>query len=310
MLSKIDKSQALFIVAAVVFFWIGGLFTTLAPPLLDESWARPTEGLKDYATLAAEGDEEAALIVRGREIYVSEGCWYCHTQQVRSLLYETQRYGMAEEETYKRYGIRARIQAPPSQPGEYVFDTPHLLGTRRTGPDLGRVGGKYDNSWHINHLRDPRSTSPGSIMPAYSWVFTNEGQPTEDAIALTAYLQKLGTNLDWRAQGVEVARRLAGEEPGGGGEEATGLLLAHPWPSLFLHSPADVFHHILDEAGDDLAAPGLNTLAVLIHPKGLIVHKAFFNDFVFFRQKRVHLSLSLSLQAPLSSQLAFPQESG
>jgi cbb3-type cytochrome oxidase cytochrome c subunit len=103
------------------------------------------------------------------------------------------------------------IQAPPSQPGEYVYDKPHLLGTRRTGPDLGRVGGKYDNTWHINHLRDPRSTSPGSIMPSMTWLFDKNGQPTKDAVALVAYLQKLGTNIKWREQGVESYKKRLGQ---------------------------------------------------------------------------------------------------
>jgi cbb3-type cytochrome oxidase cytochrome c subunit len=116
---------------------------------------------------------------------------------------------MGEEETFKRFQIRALIQAPPSQPGEYVYDAPHLLGTRRTGPDLGRVGGKYDNTWHLNHFRDPRSTSPGSLMPGYTWLYDKAGQPTQEAIALVAYVQKLGTNIKWRELGVEQARALA-----------------------------------------------------------------------------------------------------
>ncbi len=115
---------------------------------------------------------------------------------------------MGEEETFKRFGIRTLIQAPPSQPGEYVYDQPHLLGTRRVGPDLARVGGKYDNTWHLNHFRDPRSTSPGSLMPAYTWLYDKAGQPTGEAIALVAYIQKLGTNYRWREEGVEQARAL------------------------------------------------------------------------------------------------------
>ncbi|HTR99513.1 MAG TPA: cbb3-type cytochrome c oxidase subunit II, partial [Bacteroidota bacterium] len=155
-----------------------------------------------------------ALEAKGKKIYEREGCMYCHTQQVRNLLEETERYGMGEEETFKRFGIRALIQAPPSQPGEYVYDRPHLLGTRRVGPDLARVGGKYDNTWHLNHLRDPRSTSPGSLMPAYTWLFDKAGQPTDEAQALVAYLQKLGTNYRWREEGVEQARALQAKRAG------------------------------------------------------------------------------------------------
>ena len=89
-----------------------------------------------------------------------------------------------------------------------MYDQPHLLGTRRVGPDLARVGGKYDNTWHLNHFRDPRSTSPGSLMPAYTWLFDKAGQPTNEAIALVAYVQKLGTNYRWREEGVEQAQAL------------------------------------------------------------------------------------------------------
>jgi len=167
---------------------------------MDDSLNTPAATAKDYTEL-----EE-----KGREIYIREGCVNCHTQQVRNLLEETKRYGMGEEETFKRYGVRGLIQAPPSQPGEYTFDKPHLLGTRRTGPDLARVGGKYDNTWHINHFRDPRSTSPGSIMPSMTWIFDDNGQPTEDAIALVAYLQKLGTNIPWREDGVAQYKKLHG----------------------------------------------------------------------------------------------------
>ncbi len=182
MLSKIDKSQALFIVAAVVFFWIGGLFTTLAPPFLDESWAKPAPGVKDYATLAAEGDEEAAKILRGRQIYVSEGCWYCHTQQTRTIEADTIRSGWREE------------RSPVSTPDEFVYDAPHMFGTRRVGPDLSRVGGKYDYQWHVSHFRNPRSLVPGSVMPPYPWIASNE----EDLEALIAYIQSLGRAKDWR----------------------------------------------------------------------------------------------------------------
>jgi cytochrome c oxidase cbb3-type subunit I/II len=192
------ESKAVLLIVGVAAFMALGTYFTMVVPLMDEKLYTPTSDAKAYTDLE----------LRGKEIYQNEGCWYCHTQQVRNLLSETKRYGMGEEETFKRFGIRALIQAPPSQPGEFVYDKPHLLGTRRIGPDLARVGGKYDNTWHINHLRDPRSTSPGSIMPAYTWLFDKAGQPTQDAIALVAYLQKLGSNIKWREEGVEQARKL------------------------------------------------------------------------------------------------------
>ena len=194
---KLEAKAVLLVVVVAVFMFLGS-YVTMVMPLTDPNLYVPTKDAKPYTELE----------MRGRQVYQREGCMYCHTQQVRNLLEETQRYGMGEEETYKRFGIRALIQAPPSQPGEYVYDSPHFLGTRRVGPDLARVGGKYDNSWHINHLRDPRSTSPGSLMPAYTWLFDKAGQPTGEAIALVAYLQKLGTNIKWREEGVEQAKKL------------------------------------------------------------------------------------------------------
>ncbi len=195
---KIESKAVLLVLGIAIFMFLGTYFTMIVP-LMDETLNTPTKEAKDYT----------AMELQGKKIYQSEGCWYCHTQQVRNLLEETQRYGMGEEETFKRFGVRALIQAPPTQPGECVYDKPHLLGTRRAGPDLARVGGKYDNSWHINHLRDPRSTSPGSLMPAYTWLFDKAGQPTQDAMALVAYIQKLGTNIKWREEGVERIKKLA-----------------------------------------------------------------------------------------------------
>jgi cytochrome c oxidase cbb3-type subunit I/II len=190
------KVSVLLIIVGALFFL--GTYFTLIVPLVDDELYKASNKFKDY------NDREK----KGRAVFIAEGCTYCHTVQVRHLLFETKRYGMSEEETYKKFGIRTLIQAPPSEPGEYVTDFPHLLGTRRVGPDLGRVGGKYDNTWHINHLRDPRTTTPGSIMPAYSWLFDKQGKPKEDAINLVAFLQKLGNNVDWRTQGVEQAKKL------------------------------------------------------------------------------------------------------
>jgi cytochrome c oxidase cbb3-type subunit I/II len=96
------------------------------------------------------------LELEGRDIYIREGCNNCHSQWVRPFRSETERYG--------EY----------SKSGEYVYDHPFLWGSRRTGPDLHRVGGKYPDGWHYNHMLDPRSTSPGSIMPPYPWLFEND----------------------------------------------------------------------------------------------------------------------------------------
>ncbi|MCA9786731.1 MAG: cbb3-type cytochrome c oxidase subunit II, partial [Candidatus Cloacimonetes bacterium] len=92
----------------------------------------------------------------GRDIYVSEGCYNCHSQMVRPMRHETERYG--------EY----------SKPGEFIYDRPFQWGSRRIGPDLHRVGGKYPDMWHVSHMEDPRSTTPQSIMPRYPWLAKND----------------------------------------------------------------------------------------------------------------------------------------
>lgn len=182
MLKNLDKNNVLFVSCAVGFFWIGGLLTTLAPPLLDKSWAKPVAGLPDYAALAAKGDAGAKLVTQGRAIYVREGCWYCHTQQTRTIEADTVRSGWRGE------------RSPVSTPDEFVYDAPHLFGTRRVGPDLSRVGGKYDRQWHVTHFRDPRSLVPGSAMPPFPWIVADP----QELDAVVAYLQTLGRQKDWR----------------------------------------------------------------------------------------------------------------
>jgi cytochrome c oxidase cbb3-type subunit I/II len=109
----------------------------------------------------------------GRDIYVREGCYNCHSQMIRPFRSETLRYG------------------PWSRAGEYTYDRPFQLGSRRIGPDLHRVGGKYPDAWHYEHMRDPRSTSPGSIMPPYQWLL-EDAYDVEDIRASVAALQTLG----------------------------------------------------------------------------------------------------------------------
>jgi cytochrome c oxidase cbb3-type subunit I/II len=94
--------------------------------------------------------------VLGRDLYIREGCVGCHSQMIRPFRSETERYG--------EY----------SKAGEFVYDHPFLWGSKRTGPDLHRIGGKYPDAWHFNHLENPRSTSPGSIMPNYAWLLSQK----------------------------------------------------------------------------------------------------------------------------------------
>jgi cytochrome c oxidase cbb3-type subunit I/II len=113
------------------------------------------------------------LEVVGRDIYIREGCVGCHSQMVRPFRSETERYG--------EY----------SKAGEFVYDHPFLWGSKRTGPDLHREGGKYPDAWHFNHMEDPRATSPGSIMPAYPWLLTQK-LDTSSLPARIRALRKIG----------------------------------------------------------------------------------------------------------------------
>lgn len=114
------------------------------------------------------------LEVAGRDIYVREGCYLCHSQMIRPMRAEMLRYGEW------------------TRAAEYQYDRPFLLGSRRLGPDLQRVGGKYPDAWHYEHMRDPRSTSPGSIMPTYAWLHRNKVDPA-DATASIVALSRVGT---------------------------------------------------------------------------------------------------------------------
>jgi cytochrome c oxidase cbb3-type subunit I/II len=115
-----------------------------------------------------------ALEVAGRDIYISEGCYLCHSQWVRPMRAEILRYG------------------PWSRAWEYQYDRPFQLGSRRIGPDLHRLGGKYPDAWHYEHMRDPRSTSPGSVMPSYAWLLSDRVDAAEVRASMVA-LRKAGT---------------------------------------------------------------------------------------------------------------------
>lgn len=134
------------------------------------------------------------LEVAGRDIYIREGCYTCHSQMVRPFRAETLRYGEW------------------SRADEYAWDRPFQLGSRRAGPDLHRVGGKYPDAWHFEHMRDPRTTSPGSIMPSYSWL-ADAVLDAADVKASVVALQRLGTPYtDAEVEGVAQSIRLQGSE--------------------------------------------------------------------------------------------------
>ncbi len=201
---KLENNAALLVFGILFVSAIGGLVQIL-PSLAQESLKTPTGNARVYS----------AVELVSRDIYIREGCSVCHSQQIRPLLAEVKRYG------------------PYSRAGEFVYDRPFLWGSKRTGPDLQRIGGKYSDIWQRVHLIDPRDVVPNSIMPAYPWLAERPasaagdiqanmralqrlGDPYDDAKieaapgqleglmevdALVAYLQMLGVGFDERASG-------------------------------------------------------------------------------------------------------------
>ena len=125
-------------------------------------------------------DSYAEALRLGRDLYIGQACWHCHSQYVRVVSNEEQRFG------------------PPSTAQEFqnALNKPHLWGTRRVGPDLGREKGKRTNDWHIAHLMNPKNVVPTSVMPAYPFYFEDDGTPLKEGFALVTYLQWLGTTYD------------------------------------------------------------------------------------------------------------------
>jgi len=197
----IEKNAGLLGVLIAIVISIGGL-VEIVPLYFSSEVTTPAPGVKPYT----------ALQLEGRDIYIREGCYNCHSQMVRPLRAETERYG--------HYSLA----------GESVYDHPFQFGSKRTGPDLARVGGRYSDEWHRVHLSNPRDVVPESNMPTYAWLADNKidaqltpaklrlmrqlGVPYSDAEiagaasavadksemdALIAYLQGLGlASKDWR----------------------------------------------------------------------------------------------------------------
>ena len=159
---KIETSNFLMIVLILITVAFGGL-VEIVPLFFQHSTTKPVENLKPYT----------ALQLAGRDVYIREGCYNCHSQMVRPFRAETLRYG--------HY----------STAGEYVYDHPFQWGSKRTGPDLHRVGGKYSDDWHRIHLNNPRDVVPESNMPAYPWLEKATLNPAEVAPKMAA-LRKVG----------------------------------------------------------------------------------------------------------------------
>ena len=198
--TQIEKNIGLMMLLILLMISVGGL-VQIVPLFFMHSTTEPVEGLKPYS----------ALQLSGRDIYVREGCYLCHSQMIRPFRAEVERYG--------HYSLA----------GEYVYDHPFQWGSKRTGPDLARVGGRYSDDWHRVHLHNPRDVVPESIMPGYPWLETTAldasdiqtkmkvlrtlGAPyTDEEIdkapaalegkteldAMIAYLQNLGTAVKTR----------------------------------------------------------------------------------------------------------------
>jgi cytochrome c oxidase cbb3-type subunit I/II len=158
----LEKRPVKFAILSAVVILIGGL-VEIIPTFLIKSNIPTIAAVKPYSPLE----------LQGRDIYIREGCVSCHSQLVRPFRSETERYG--------EY----------SKAGEYVYDHPFLWGSKRTGPDLMRVGGKYSNLWHYLHMEDPRQMSPGSIMPRYPWLLTQTLDTSNTAVKINA-MRSLG----------------------------------------------------------------------------------------------------------------------
>lgn len=180
---KLETQATLFFVLSLVAVAIGGLVLLIPPHLLAGS-IEPVVGIAPYT----------ALEVEGRDLYIREGCNTCHSQQVRPFKTETDRYG--------RYSLS----------GEGIYDRPFLWGSRRTGPDLARVGGKYPDSWHWLHFVDPRQIEPRSNMPAFAFLTETELDLSHTARKLEV-LRSLGHPYDDAAiAGAESAARAQAEK--------------------------------------------------------------------------------------------------
>jgi cytochrome c oxidase cbb3-type subunit II len=194
---QIERNVGLLAILVIVVISIGGLIE-IVPLFYQRETTEPVTGLKPYTPLQ----------LVGRDIYIREGCYNCHSQMIRPFRAETERYG--------HYSVA----------GEFVYDHPFQWGSKRTGPDLHRVGGRYSDEWHRLHLRQPRDLVPESNMPAYTWLYQARINPESvaprmralrmagvpysneeinaaaedvrnktDEDALIAYLQVLGTAL-------------------------------------------------------------------------------------------------------------------
>ncbi len=198
---KYEKFSRIFLLAGLLSLVCAFLVLAIVPATMLEGVGQqvgmPTAIPNDFQKYYGSLEEYHNGLLRGRDVYISEACWHCHSQYVRPVSNENLRYG------------------PVSQPGEYqnALNLPQLFGTRRVGPDLVRESGKRPNDWHFAHLFNPKWVEPQSIMPRYSWYFnvkSKDGkpigsldvhdeniviEPKQEAVDLVAYLQWLGSEM-------------------------------------------------------------------------------------------------------------------
>ena len=158
----VERNTGWLIILVILVVSVGGL-VEIVPLYFQKSTTEPVKGLKPYT----------ALQLTGRDVYIREGCYNCHSQMVRPFRAETERYG------------------PYSVAGEFVYDHPFQWGSKRTGPDLARVGGRYSDDWHRVHLQNPRDVVPESNMPAYPWLARTAAN-AEDVAAKFRALRVVG----------------------------------------------------------------------------------------------------------------------
>lgn len=220
-----EKRPVLLLILATAAILVGTIVTMVLPFAWVNTEADRIEGVTPYTALQQEG----------RDIYIREGCNNCHTQTVRPLVAEVLRYG------------------DYSKSGEFVYDRPFLWGSKRTGPDLARLGGKYPDAWHYKHMASPREMVPKSNMPDYGWISENQIDPEmiqrkmnvlgfpytaadikalegkNEMDAIIAYMQKLGSDIPWRAA---TATTIVGELK----NPYTGVThdTMEPWEAIYL----------------------------------------------------------------------------
>jgi cytochrome c oxidase cbb3-type subunit II len=180
---KIERNLGWLIVLTLVVVSFGGLVEIL-PLFFQKSTTTPVDGLKPYT----------AVQLAGRDVYIREGCYNCHSQMIRPFRAETERYG--------RYSVA----------GEFVYDHPFQWGSKRTGPDLHRVGGRYSDEWHKAHLMQPRDVVPESNMPAYPWLDAKKAKDTvgADIDAKMVALSRVG--VPYTAEDVKGAKAAIGDK--------------------------------------------------------------------------------------------------